>query len=642
MSFEVEGKSRVRAESKCALADIVLVVVRMNEGEASSSGERKGESRWRLQNGRLRLRRGDGFGIAYSQTLDLALPLLQTLPSSKPASMSKQDGQDGHPPPPVRRQSSLLKWQQDVASSSSSSSDAARPRSHDFAPRPQSNNDEASRRPSYLQRQSSRASSASFAGDAGEVYNEARRVFGRGTPSPYFMAAVSFLTSLVQGLPLASMFKVYTYLMCEVYQESGALSSEPAPSSLFGGLPQIPAPPQLPHPPQCNDPRVQKTTSAYAASMATGGALVALVLLNRVTRLSRRIGRKPMLLIPAVGLALGFASFRLAVALPSAYAGAAVLAVAIVCLEASAAGPLKVGLQSYVVDTTSESQRAAALGFIDGAGQLGAFPSSTLGGFLAAVTGYFFAPFYVAVGLAAITFFYVLVLVPESKRHRTHTFIDDWEQSAETRENGEQQHGGQRHDGEEEETADGQREEAAEDTAAIRDSRRVSYTASEQSTSTADPPLGRARRWLRKVNFLAPLGVFAPRRRTPSSPLDVRLLNLALIVVLEEIYQVFLVPTLLLYNSDVLSFDVLSNGYLVSLLQGLRALFLTAVFPPAVAAARRWVSARAKKAKKGARQQGEREPLLGSGGGGETAALASARTKEEERGKLDIFLMVGE
>lgn len=123
-----------------------------------------------------------------------------------------------------------------------------------------------------------------------------------------------------------------------------------------------------------------------------------------------------MLLISEVIFALGFAAFRLAVALPK-YLGVVVLFVAIVSLGASAAGPLKVSLQSYVVDTTSDSQRTIALGFIDGFGQIEAFPSSTLGGFLAAVTGEFFAPFYASIALAGLSFFYILVLLPKSKRH---------------------------------------------------------------------------------------------------------------------------------------------------------------------------------------------------------------------------------
>ncbi len=67
------------------------------------------------------------------------------------------------------------------------------------------------------------------------------------------------------------------------------------------------------------------------------------------------------------------------------------------------------------------------------------------------------------------------------------------------------------------------------------------------------------------------------------SRMDFRLLNLAAVVVFEETYQAFMVPLLLLYNSERFGFDVLQNGYLVSVLQSTRALFLTAIFPPGVA-----------------------------------------------------------
>jgi hypothetical protein len=72
--------------------------------------------------------------------------------------------------------------------------------------------------------------------------------------------------------------------------------------------------------------------------------------------------------------------------------------------------------------------------------------------------------------------------------------------------------------------------------------------------------------------------------------MDFRLLNLAAVVVFEETYQAFMVPLLLLYNSERFGFDVLQNGYLVSVLQSTRALFLTAIFPPGVALARRYVT----------------------------------------------------
>lgn len=532
------------------------------------------------------------------------------------------------------------------------------------------------RRPGGLRQQNtshgSVDSARTFAGDATETYQEARHAFEEGRASPYFMAVVAFLCSLSQGLPLASMFKVYTFLTCEIYDDISAGDGEGSSVDKSGivntlvralnsgvqtlGI-SIPPAPELPHPPQCSEPRVQKTTSAYAAAMATVGALVALLLLDKVTKVSRHFGRKPIMLLPQLLIALAFSGFRLSVALPQ-YAGMSLLFVAVVILEASAGAPLRISIQNYVVDTTTDSQRAAALSFIEGFGQIGAFPSSTLGGFLAAVTGQFFAPFYASIAVALFSFVFILILVPESKKHRHHTLIDNWEHSAEADE---------RH-AEQERRREAMRRQSYQSTGGGNES----YISTETNNSTM--PTG-WRHYIRKINFLQPLGIFMPARHQSGSrrgSLDWRLLNLAAIVVSEETFQVFLVPTLLLFNSDVFGFDVLQNGYLVSLLQGTRALYLTAIFPPAVAAARRWISARVQKAKERRKsaqkdqqrrsQASETSPLLGNGSsgsganGGEGAAeegegaegssfagsqfTSTTVAKQEQRGKLDIVVMV--
>lgn len=561
----------------------------------------------------------------------------------------------------------------DFARSSSSSSSNHREESSGGAQASEST--AKPRRPGGLRQQNTSQGSVdsarSFAGDAAETYQEARHAFEEGRASPYFMAVVAFLCSLSQGLPLASMFKVYTFLTCEIYDD--IIAGDEGKSSLGkeGGHHRfansmvraldsgaqtlgisIPPAPELPHPPQCSDPRVQKTTSAYAAAMATVGALVALLLLDKVTKVSRHFGRKPIMLLPQLLIALAFSGFRLSVALPQ-YAGMSLLFVAVVILEASAGAPLRISIQNYVVDTTTDSQRAAALSFIEGFGQIGAFPSSTIGGFLAAVTGQFFAPFYASIAVALFSFVFILILVPESKKHRHHTLIDDWEHSAEADE---------RH-AEQERRREAMRRQSYQSTGEANES----YISTETNISTA--PTG-WRHYLRKINFLQPLGIFLPARHQ-SGPrrgkLDWRLLNLAAIVVFEETFQVFLVPTLLLFNSDVFGFDVLQNGYLVSLLQGTRALYLTAIFPPAVAALRRWISARVQRRKSALKDQqrcsqaSETSPLLGHGNGnGEEGARGAAEegegdegsrfngsqftsttvAKQEQRGKLDIVVMV--
>ncbi|KAK0541345.1 hypothetical protein OC844_008063, partial [Tilletia horrida] len=56
-------------------------------------------------------------------------------------------------------------------------------------------------------------------------------------------------------------------------------------------------------------------------------------------------------------------------------------------------------------------------------GQLGAFPSSTLSGLLAALTSAFFAPFYAVIVVVGLAFAWALLGVPESKTDRQHIAI---------------------------------------------------------------------------------------------------------------------------------------------------------------------------------------------------------------------------
>lgn len=471
------------------------------------------------------------------------------------------------------------------------------------------------------------------------------------------MAVVTLLGSLASGMPLASMFKVYTYIMCELYDPT--IRDEPIGhngSRLLGAartlfLPtaagavtttKLPPAPELPNPPRCSLPWVQKSTSSYSAAMVTVGALLGLMTLSRASTLSRRFGRKPLLLISHAMIAVAILVFRFAVVLPP-LAGAAVLYGAVVLSEASAGAPLRIAIQNYVVDTTSEAQRAGALSFIEGFGQIGAFPSTALGGLLASLTNEFFAPFYADCGLMLLAVAYILLIVPESKPGVEHTFVDQWLHQDEM-ESGSSEQG-------EETNADAENGEQS----GPPDESNVTWSTvhSDRDTSKLH---WRSR--LRKLNFLRPLVIFWPKRRhyVPTteqdvidapiqersdaregaeqttgaagteasgsaqmstamhkleSRMDFRLLNLAAVVVFEETYQAFMVPLLLLYNSERFGFDVLQNGYLVSVLQSTRALFLTAIFPPGVALARRYVAKiglarrrkQVRKLKQAARQQ---------------------------------------
>lgn len=457
-----------------------------------------------------------------------------------------------------------------------------------------------------------------FGGDTAETMQEARKALGRGRASPYHMALVQLLFSLAQGMPLASQFKVYTHLMCRVYQ----LKVKP---SLYSFV-MLPPAPELPSDPICQDVWVEDSTSTYAAAMATVGALISLILLNRCSKLSEYFGRKPLLLATHILLALSTSFFRISVLLPT-YVGVTVLYIAVMVMEASAGAPLKIAVQNYVVDTTNESQRAGALSFTDGFGQLGAFPSSTLGGWLAAATQQFFAPFYASIAVYLATTVYMLVFVPESKKRRHHTLIDDFERIGESEQDGQKADGNAHPD------------ETDNDTDADTDGGlgTESYFSSIDGAHSASTSAW-WQKLLHKLNFLAPLSVFLPYkhtiedRRTPSiAGRDWRLFVLAIIVVLEESFQVFMVPVLLLYNTKVFKYDVVQNGYLVSLLQGVRALYLTICFPWLVTRIRSWLQSRKKNHENVG--ENERETLLQN-------ESTNKNSETEERGRLDLVIML--
>jgi MFS family permease len=487
-----------------------------------------------------------------------------------------------------------------------------------------------------------------FGQDAFETAREATLAFRKGRSSPYHMALVSLLFSLAQGMPLASQFKVYAYMMCQLYKARYA-GSEMVRQSLvqakitaIGTSSTLPPAPELPPERICENIWVDNATSTYAAAMAMVGALLSLILLNRCSRLSDYFGRKPLLLVTHVLLALSTTVFPLSIYLPS-YVGVAVLYVAVMILEASAGAPLRIAIQNYVMDTTSEQQRAGALSFTDGFGQLGAFPSSTLGGWLAVVTQNFFAPFYASIAVYFLSTAYVLLFVPESKKNRHHTLIDGFERVGSSNNATKGRQGSYRSQQVAQENDDTTDDDDADTDAGA--ARTESYFSSVYEPHESEPYW---RRLLHRFNFLAPLAVFIPDCRTATATRQSpgrkwRLTILALIVILEESYQVFMIPVILLYNTSVFHYDVVQNGYLVSLLQGVRAVYLTIFFPWAVSKARAWSKRRreSKKSNSIPNEPDERTALREGHLERDDEDNTQEEEQREERGRLDVMIMLG-
>lgn len=389
-----------------------------------------------------------------------------------------------------------------------------------------------------------------------------------GRRSAYHMALLTLISSLAQSIPLASMFAVYKRIVCRV-QDS------PWGPSL--GAPSPPPPLGVGH---CDDPWVAQRTSNYAASMATAGAVFALLVLARATALTERFGRKPLLLITLTILAVGYNVYAVAPLVPDAIVAAAVIFAAVIFLEAAQGIVLRTATQEYVVDTTRPEDRAGMLSFIEGVGQLGAFPGSTVGGYLPTLTGLFDAPFYTAALTFLVGMCYVLVCVPESKRSAEHHFWNDLQYETESEPSASRvtnptsgSHFA-RNSWCDSDFHHHRPRLGSRDSTISADSRGSGVNDLDRNTSG----------W---PSFLFPLVlVLGPSPRDKSKPdaaerkrMRWTRRHLALVIVLEESFQVFILPLLLLFNADVLRAGVKENGALISVLQGSRALFLVILFP---------------------------------------------------------------
>ncbi|KAE8256266.1 hypothetical protein A4X13_0g2755 [Tilletia indica] len=492
----------------------------------------------------------------------------------------------------------------------------------------------------------------------------------RRDPTPYHVGLVAFMSYLAAGLPLASLFKVYTYVLCIAFPPP---SSSPKPHLLF----KLPPAPSLPFPdPTCpTNPQIASSTSSYAATVTALASILALTSIDRASAMTRRFGRKPLMLLMHILLILGYTVVRFGVALSQASAsspqrksgipGLVLVMIGAILAETAQGAPLRIALQNYIVDTVPNehsgdedddeeeeeeeegeegghsssspaSSRASALSFLDGIGQLGAFPSSTLGGLLAAATAAFFAPFYAAIVCVGLAFAWALLGVPESKMDRQHiAIIDEFDPSPSSPAQGENS--------------------AAQSSSSSRQEETSGTAANEVQDSSHPTTLrSRLRKWLRFLNFLKPLAVFAPVRNSPSAAaqqasssvssssssfFDLRLPILALLILAEETYQAFLLPAFLLYCSDVFGYNQLQEGYLISILQGSRALWLTLIFPRLLGWARGVVARRAERRALKAREAAgdEGRPLIAPSSGEESGV---EKAVSRAKARLDMLVLI--
>lgn len=123
-------------------------------------------------------------------------------------------------------------------------------------------------------------------------------------------------------------------------------------------------------------------------------------------KLSDRIGRRPVLLIGLAGTVAGYTLMGLAQTVALLMIARAIDGIAGANIGAA---------QAYLADISPPENRAKAMGLLGAAFGLGFVFGPALGGWSAIFFRSYAAPMYIAAGLAAVNFFFVLFCLPESR-----------------------------------------------------------------------------------------------------------------------------------------------------------------------------------------------------------------------------------
>jgi multidrug resistance protein len=123
-------------------------------------------------------------------------------------------------------------------------------------------------------------------------------------------------------------------------------------------------------------------------------------------KVSDRIGRKPVLLLGVIGTIAGYLLMGMA---------GSVLMLFVARLIDGIAGANIGAAQAYLADISSPENRAKAMGLLGAAFGLGFVFGPALGGW-AGVKFNYSAPMFIAAGLAAVNFLFILFFLPESRK----------------------------------------------------------------------------------------------------------------------------------------------------------------------------------------------------------------------------------
>jgi MFS transporter, DHA1 family, tetracycline resistance protein len=171
--------------------------------------------------------------------------------------------------------------------------------------------------------------------------------------------------------------------------------------------------PGLPHLVEQLSDGTTSTAAYWIGAFGTAFALIQFVTSPVQGALSDRFGRRPVILLSCLGLALDFVFMAVAPTLVWLFVGRVISAVTSASLTIA---------NAYVADITEPSERARSYGMLGAAFGLGFIVGPLAGGILGDID--LRLPFWFAAGLALMNFIYGLLVLPESLApgHRSPRF----------------------------------------------------------------------------------------------------------------------------------------------------------------------------------------------------------------------------
>ncbi|KAK9244778.1 major facilitator superfamily domain-containing protein [Lipomyces tetrasporus] len=220
------------------------------------------------------------------------------------------------------------------------------------------------------------------------------------TPSVYLLFPAYLVENIARGGLLAPTLNLTLQLVCRAYYAEQNLDSETGILAEFGNDCQIPA--------------VHSRVSGLQIWISLIHSVTGAILAPKLGQLSDRLGRRPILMLSAIG---GFASEVMLILISrsnSLYSYRWIPVAYIIEGLTGSVATLQLTCQAYASDCTPPARRAFVFGLFRACFFAGSAFGPAIGAFIIGMTGSLLSVFYMAMALRVTYVVYVFAFLPES------------------------------------------------------------------------------------------------------------------------------------------------------------------------------------------------------------------------------------